>query len=320
MKIFIGVDEAGYGPNLGPLTIAASVWWASERMSESDLTQRLKACFHCQPWKNGCNYLPLGDSKQLYQSTRGLINLEAGLLPLMWHTDQSASDLQKLIEVAFTNFDSKQIAPPWYNGWEIVPVPCNLPKDEIIRLGRLAASFEEEEQIGLSEISFSIVSEQEFNLAVSRSNSKGIVLSERTLQLVASLVEKYSEHEIEVYCDRQGGRTNYLPLLLEAMSDVWFTEVISSPSRCTYKSSTDINLTIHFSVGGDSFAPTALASMCAKYVRERIMECFNRFWNQHLPEIRPTAGYPVDAKRFRQEIEQKAVELGLPLDSWWRSR
>ena len=34
--------------------------------------------------------------------------------------------------------------------------------------------------------------------------------------------------------------------------------------------------------------------------------------------IKPTAGYPVDAKRFRAEIEQHATKLGLQQTDWWR--
>ena len=60
--------------------------------------------------------------------------------------------------------------------------------------------------------------------------------------------------------------------------------------------------------------------MLAKYLRERMMESFNAFWQSYFPEIRPTAGYPMDAKRFRAEIESKAIELGLPLEQWWRCK
>ncbi|MCA9134862.1 MAG: hypothetical protein KDA45_16955, partial [Planctomycetales bacterium] len=75
-----------------------------------------------------------------------------------------------------------------------------------------------------------------------------------------------------------------------------------------------------FSVGGDRFPPTALASMLAKYLRERLMESWNAFWQLHLPGIKPTAGYPLDARRFRREIEPLARELQLPLELWWRCK
>ena len=64
----------------------------------------------------------------------------------------------------------------------------------------------------------------------------------------------------------------------------------------------------------------ALASMLAKYVREVCMRQFNEFWAKHVPGIKPTAGYPVDAKRFYSEIQGAMVRLGIPADAVWRKK
>jgi hypothetical protein len=50
------------------------------------------------------------------------------------------------------------------------------------------------------------------------------------------------------------------------------------------------------------------------------MESFNQFWQQHLPNLKPTAGYPVDAVRFRDQIQQEAIRQSLPTQCWWRCR
>ena len=42
MPYLIGADEAGYGPNLGPLVVSASVWCVAEPTTGYDLYQRLK--------------------------------------------------------------------------------------------------------------------------------------------------------------------------------------------------------------------------------------------------------------------------------------
>ncbi|MEZ6080363.1 MAG: hypothetical protein R3C56_33235 [Pirellulaceae bacterium] len=93
-----------------------------------------------------------------------------------------------------------------------------------------------------------------------------------------------------------------------------------SPARSSYQSCGARPLTIHFSVGGDSFPPTALASMLAKYLRERLMHPLNAFWQGQLPQLKPTAGYPVDAQRFRAAIEPVAERLKLSIDQWWRCK
>ena len=60
--------------------------------------------------------------------------------------------------------------------------------------------------------------------------------------------------------------------------------------------------------------------MLCKYLREVCMRQFNRFWAAHVPGIRPTAGYPGDAKRFFEEIRPTMAKLGLTDDQVWRKR
>ena len=154
---------------------------------------------------------------------------------------------------------------------------------------------------------------------MAQTHSKGQLLSATTLELVSS----YCGDEIrpvEVFCDRQGGRKNYLPVLLQALPNEWFVETSRTSTRCSYRNTSAPSREFHFTVGGDRFGPTALASMLAKYLRERFMQSFNTFWQQQLPNLRATAGYPLDAKRFRDEIKATALALQIPESVWWRSR
>ena len=66
--------------------------------------------------------------------------------------------------------------------------------------------------------------------------------------------------------------------------------------------------------------PAALASMLSKYLRELSMLAFNAYWKQFLPDIKPTAGYPVDAQRFREDIAHVAKERKIRERMIWRSR
>ncbi len=65
---------------------------------------------------------------------------------------------------------------------------------------------------------------------------------------------------------------------------------------------------------------TALASMVSKYVRERLMEEFNHFWRERTPGLKPTAGYPGDAKRFYDAIRPTAERLGIAEAALWRRK
>jgi hypothetical protein len=48
------------------------------------------------------------------------------------------------------------------------------------------------------------------------------------------------------------------------------------------------------------------------------MHAFNQFWQTHIPGLRPTAGYPQDAKRYASEIEATRARLGIEPSVLWR--
>ena len=60
--------------------------------------------------------------------------------------------------------------------------------------------------------------------------------------------------------------------------------------------------------------------MTAKYLRELHMVLLNRWWSEHLPELKPTAGYPQDARRFISEVDSVRSRLGIEKELLVRSR
>jgi ribonuclease HII len=81
----------------------------------------------------------------------------------------------------------------------------------------------------------------------------------------------------------------------------------------------DVRLTFRPRADAEHFC-VALASMAAKYLRERLMEEFNHFWLERLPGLKPTAGYPGDSARFMDAIRPAARKLGIAEDAIWRKR
>ncbi|HEV3341701.1 MAG TPA: hypothetical protein VG125_15145, partial [Pirellulales bacterium] len=75
-----------------------------------------------------------------------------------------------------------------------------------------------------------------------------------------------------------------------------------------------------FRVNAERYLPCAVASMTSKYLRELSMLAFNQYWAGHLPDLRPTAGYPVDAGRFKAEIAAMQATLGIDDRILWRNR
>ena len=73
MAYLVGVDEAGYGPNLGPLVIAATVWRVPESLLTSDAALHdALAGVICQTASDADSQrLAIADSKKLYKPGGG---------------------------------------------------------------------------------------------------------------------------------------------------------------------------------------------------------------------------------------------------------
>jgi len=74
-RLLIGTDEAGYGPNLGPLTVTATAWEIPEGVEPASLWEEFGKVVTNAPTR-GDQRLFVADSKQVYSSGDGLEDLE----------------------------------------------------------------------------------------------------------------------------------------------------------------------------------------------------------------------------------------------------
>ncbi len=82
MAYLIGTDEAGYGPNLGPLVISATVWHVPDQWRDANLYEVLSDVITGGGGRPHPEKLWIADSKQLYKPGAGLAALESGLFPV----------------------------------------------------------------------------------------------------------------------------------------------------------------------------------------------------------------------------------------------
>ncbi len=321
MAYLIGTDEAGYGPNLGPLLISATVWRIPDQLSREDLYTLLDEVVSRRPTsRQDSPSVPIADSKALYNSGSGLGALEygvfvalaaAGLMPASWRDAWSllAPQCQSILQTA-----------PWYAEFDQeLPLETN-PET----LQRLTAAFRKRlEEIPLELITVRSVAvfPERFNELVERFGSKGLVLSRLTIGLIGQILPTLADESVQVQCDKHGGRNKYGSLLQEEFPDPLVEIWGESRSQSVYRWGPEHRrIEARFVAKGESFLPTALASMVSKYLRELAMTAFNTFWRQHVPGLRPTAGYPVDARRFREEIVECQEKLGVADRVLWRNR
>ncbi len=334
-RIVLGVDEAGYGPNLGPLVIVVSEWEIPADLTEQGLIDALSVDFKPQRLNPDSTHIPLGDSKLLYSSTAGIDSLEASVLALL-----QSSGLLKQVPIGLQTFlealgdkgnsvapSTDESLPPWYHFTrDALPtrtelqIPGDTSQLELLNaLSKRAFAALQKCDVRFLGARAKVVREPEFNARLKTLGSKGLLLSQETLRLVRDSIKCYAGRGVEAYCDRQGGRKNYLPVLQDTWPESWFQPLLQESQRSSYFDE-QMDFKVHFTVKGDRFPPTAFASMIAKYLRERSMDAFNDFWRRHLPDVKPTAGYPVDALRFRNDIARKAAALQLDPACWWRNK
>ncbi|MBV08432.1 hypothetical protein [Rubinisphaera sp.] len=320
-QIIIGMDEAGYGPKLGPLVIAVSAWSMPKRLTVEDLWTQLDDVL-TNKLASRDKRLHVGDSKQVYSSTKGIASLERSVLSLMaacqirsLNLTEPAEFFTLLTELLGKGLPASFSRQPWYDSCSIsLPLKARLIElsEGLIQLNR---SFQKCE-LQLEQMQVDVVCPERFNSLIQQYGNKSEVLTRLSMALVKDFIPPKSV-DCQVLADKHGGRSRYLPYLLDAFPDRFLLTERESQEQSRYR---DDSLSLSFSVKSERFLPVAVASMTAKYVREVCMEAFNRYWKLRTPEVKPTKGYPVDAARFRQQIDRSWEELQLPESILWRDR
>jgi hypothetical protein len=325
MPYLIGTDEAGYGPNLGPLLITATVWHVEDRGDgtplDGDLYRRLKRVICRNPSRTDPRRrLAIADSKLLYNPAAGLELLERGVLAILSLLDCCPGDWREIWQALDGDADSYLHQLPWHVGYES-PLPCAADGDDLVQIGRKLRRGLADAGVRLVAVRSTAVFPERFNAYTASCGNKAEALSQLTLGLVAEGLRHCAGEPVLIICDKHGGRNHYGRLLQLQFPDPLVEVRLESPAESIYRWGIEPErVEIQFRAGGEAFLPAALASMVSKYLRELAMRPFNDFWCGRVPELKPTAGYPMDARRFKLAIAAAQSELGIGDDILWRSR
>lgn len=325
--IVLGTDEAGYGPNLGPLLVSVCAW-EIDGGDDFELERRLleNGIFSPEPAESKPGHLPIivADSKKLH-TVKSLAGLRRTVLCMLKHLGRKANSYKELTAAISSPESAPEFVPPWESGYDF---PLGFPESETKTAAEFSAAISGQ-KIAFLDLASRVVHPLEFNRILGECNSKGTLLSRTTISLVVRVLEKLANNpnglcgggSVKILCDKHGGRNRYADVLYEFFPDEWI-EVLEegrelSAYRFNWRSHT---LEFEFRAKGESRIPTALASLCSKYLRELAMIPFNRFWKDQIPGLAPTAGYPEDAKRFIAEIRDYRECLNIADEVLWRNK
>lgn len=280
----IGIDEAGYGPRLGPLVIGL----VRTDGSGVGLSEALLRGFEGTP--------RICDSKQLFRGN--LARLEVTALAAL---ACARGERPKTLAALLGQRPEGLSAHPWYEDLDLrLPVaadPRDVDRAAIALFKTLKSS-----SVWLEAAEVRPMLEGEFNGRL----ESGVNKAQLELEVIEDLLTEHIPPHPRglVYCDRLGGRKSYDEWLL-GQFPFWGLEVEAEDAAESvyWLRKGRYALGFHFFVGGEARVPEiALASCLAKYTRELMMALFNRFWTGRKTEVRPTAGYPTDARRFLSEL------------------
>jgi len=157
---------------------------------------------------------------------------------------------------------------------------------------------------------------------IRRHDSKSAALHLALARLIPQAVSGNDHTPCRIDVDKLGGRAYYGDVIRSIFPTHPFSIEHESRALSSYRlDPPGQEIRIGFHRGGDGcHTHIALASIFSKYARELFMHLFNRFWQGHLPCIKPTAGYPVDAARFLNEVEPAARSAGIEPARFIRTR
>ena len=314
--ILAGLDEAGYGPTLGPLVVSGTAFRVPDAGPDDpppDLWQVLQGAASRKP--DG-QRIAVDDSKNLYSSAKGLEALEEGVLSFLGALDGPIpADFRGLLKRLSPAAGGDQYLDlyPWYRGQDL-----KLPAEAWANRIRIAAKrlLEHQEASGVRFLGVRAVPLEvlEFNQSIDRTGSKALVSFHIVTALLRWIWKSHPGERVEAMVDRQGGRMRYAPLLYQKVRPRGIRIILESEETSVYELTRDSGppLRITFTVGCDGkWFPVALASMFCKYLRELHMSLFNRYWAGRRGDLKPTAGYAVDARRFLEDIAALRRELAI---------
>jgi len=324
VTILAGIDEAGFGPVLGPLVVSTVVFSVNAEAADADLWQLLAPAVAATPAKRHAG-IAVGDSKRIYSPATGLVHLERGVMAFLALLGQPCGTLRKLLGWLSPPAVEAMDEYPWYRDGDL-PLPVDADATDLrLRTNGLRAAVAAA-PIALLGASARILPAGHYNRLIAATDNKATALCDQTFTLIDWVWRnRPAGQSVRIVVDRQGGRQRYLPILQRMYPrEGSFRILAETPDHSGYRMTTDSEaLEVHFLKKGESQQlPIALASMASKYLRELFMALLNRFWVQHAGDgqLKPTAGYYTDGNRFLADIADARRRLGIRDDLLIRSR
>jgi hypothetical protein len=209
MLVFAGIDEAGYGPMLGPLCVAATIFVLPDHDPSDgapDLWGRLSKAV-CRERKDRRQRIAVDDSKRLKGANNGkphpLKHLERGVLTFAaGETHIPAQDVDLFAKLHVPALDA-----PWYRSTTALPLAQTA--DELRIAASKLARVMRDNAVTCAGLHCDAIDAGPFNQHIARTRSKANVNMVTALRLVDQIWQRWPCEHPRIILDRHGGRIRY---------------------------------------------------------------------------------------------------------------
>ena len=319
MVILVGIDEAGYGPILGPLVVSSSIFSVPHNLLASDLWQILSKSVSDRR-KRLAGRLLVTDSKKAYSRASGIRHLERTVLTVLKCLGKEPATLVELLELLCPGCLERLSDYPWYQDIGGYSLSIDTADKEIA--SAVLADDLASNGIELLDLKSCCLDVAYYNKMVAVVKNKANVLFSATCSLIKGAYDNFAGDDLQIIVDRQGGRVHYRKNLQRMFGDMELKILRESPATSSYElQAGGKTMRVHFVVGADGrFMPVSLASMVSKYLRELLIGSINSYFAGFSDDLKPTAGYWKDGLRFIEDIKTSLPHVQFDSDQLIRSR
>jgi len=303
MAVLVGIDEAGFGPILGPLVVSSSNFSVPDHLTGADLWRVLRKSVGKRR-KRLAGRLLVADSKKAYSKSMGIRHLERTVLAALRYLYRQPATLTELLTMLCPDFLERLETYPWYKGADSYDILAD-EADVAIASGVLKSDLDSN-GIELLTLRSCCLDVAYYNKMVGSVKNKASVLFTATSRLIKRAYDNFGGDELQIVVDRQGGRVRYRKNLQRMFPGMELKILRESPAASSYElKAGGKKMRLHFVVGADErFLPVSLASMVSKYLRELLVDNINRYFAGFHADLRPTAGYWKDGLRFIEDLKK----------------
>jgi len=308
MVVLAGIDEAGFGPLLGPLVVSSSAFLLPHHFLTADLWQILRKSV-ANTRKHLAGRLLVTDSKKAYSKQKGIKHLERTVLACLGCLGKNPVTLNELLTLLSPGCIERLNDYPWHG--DIADHRISVDAADMAIASAVLKEDLAANGIELLELRSCCLDVAYYNKMVSSVKNKASVLFTTTSQLIKNAFDNFAGDYLQIMVDRQGGRVRYRRNLQRMFPDMELKILCEGSKTSSYELKADgKQMRLHFVVGADQrFFPVSLASMVSKYLRELLVDNMNRYFTGFNPDLKPTAGYWKDGLRFVDDLKRNVPNV-----------